>query len=61
VKPSQKDWATRFDDALWAHRTAYKASIGMSPFRVVFGKACYLLVEIEHRAYWVVKVCNMDL
>ena len=51
VKPSRKDWAIRFDDALWAHRTTYKAPIGMSPFRVVFGKACHLPMEIEHRAY----------
>ena len=61
VKPSRKDWATRLDDALWAHRTAYKAPIGMSPFRVVFGKACHLPVEIEHRAYWALKACNLDL
>ena len=34
VKPSRKDWAKRLDDALWAHRTAYKAPIGMSQSRL---------------------------
>ncbi|XP_020209511.1 uncharacterized protein LOC109794473 [Cajanus cajan] len=61
VQPNRKDWSNRLDDALWAHRTAYKAPIGMSPYRVVFGKACHLPVEIEHRAYWVVKTCNFSI
>ncbi|GKA90870.1 DNA-directed DNA polymerase [Tanacetum coccineum] len=32
-----------------------------TPFRLVYGKASHLPMEIEHKAYWVLKQCNMDL
>ncbi|GJR11444.1 reverse transcriptase domain-containing protein [Tanacetum coccineum] len=32
-----------------------------TPFRMVYGKACHLPVKIEHKAYWALKQCNMDL
>nr|GEW55523.1 reverse transcriptase domain-containing protein [Tanacetum cinerariifolium] len=44
-------WSDKLDDALWAFRTAYKTLIRCTPYKLVYGKACYLPVELEHKAY----------
>ena len=51
----------KLDDAIWTYwRTTFKAPIGLSPFQSVYGKPCHLPVELEHKAYWALKLLNFD-
>ncbi|GJU81570.1 reverse transcriptase domain-containing protein [Tanacetum coccineum] len=61
VGENRASWSDKLDDALWAFRTAYKTSIGCTSYKLVYGKACHLSVELEHKAYWALKHANFDL
>ncbi|GJV54153.1 reverse transcriptase domain-containing protein [Tanacetum coccineum] len=61
VNGNRKEWADKLDDALWAFRTAYKSPIGSTSFIIVYGKACHLPMEMEHKAYWALQNVNLDL
>nr|GEW77319.1 reverse transcriptase domain-containing protein [Tanacetum cinerariifolium] len=56
-----KSLFSRFDDALWDFRIAYKTPIGCTPYNLVYEKSCHLLIELEHRVYWALKHVNFDL
>nr|GFB81225.1 reverse transcriptase domain-containing protein [Tanacetum cinerariifolium] len=61
VEENRASWSDKLEDALWAFRTAFKTSVGCTPFRLVYGKACHLPLELEHKVYWALKHANFDL
>nr|GEW97957.1 reverse transcriptase domain-containing protein [Tanacetum cinerariifolium] len=61
IGENRASWSDKLDDALWAFRTAYKTPIGCTPYKLVYGKACHLSIEVEHKAYWALKQANFDL
>nr|GEV41065.1 reverse transcriptase [Tanacetum cinerariifolium] len=61
VGENRASWSDKLDDALWAFRTAYKTPIGCTPYKLVYGKACHLPVELEHKAYLALKHANFNL
>ncbi|GJX78559.1 reverse transcriptase domain-containing protein [Tanacetum coccineum] len=58
---NRASWSDKLDDALWAFRTAFKTPIGCTPYKLVYGKACHIPIELEHKAYWALKHCNFNL
>ena len=58
VNRSRKNWSKKLEDALWAYRTAYKNPMGMSLYKMVYGKGSHLPLELEHKAYWANKELN---
>ena len=61
VITSRKDWSIKLHDSLWVYRTAYKTILGISPYHLVYGKACHLPMEVKYKAWWAIKKLNMDL
>nr|GEV84163.1 reverse transcriptase domain-containing protein [Tanacetum cinerariifolium] len=61
VRENHASWSDKLDDALWVFRIAYKTPIGCTPYKLVYGKACHLLIKLKHKAYWALKHANFDL
>ena len=56
MQKSRKDQVGKLNETLWACYTAQRNPIGMSPYKMVYGKACYLPLELENKSYLVVKI-----
>lgn len=61
VNPTRKDWSNHLDEALWVYRLAYKTPVGISSYRLIYGKAFHLPIELEHKAFWAIKQLNFNL
>nr|GEV26589.1 hypothetical protein [Tanacetum cinerariifolium] len=61
IRNNRKEWSYKLDDALWTFQIALETPLGTTSLRIIYGKACHLLVKLEHKAYWNIKNCNIDL
>nr|GEY12947.1 reverse transcriptase domain-containing protein [Tanacetum cinerariifolium] len=61
IGENRASWSDKLDDALWAFRTAYKTPIGCTPYKLVYGKARHLQIELKHKSYYTLKHANFDL
>ncbi|GJV68431.1 reverse transcriptase domain-containing protein [Tanacetum coccineum] len=61
IGENHASWSDKLEDALWAFCTTFKTPIGCTPYKLVYRKACQLLIKLEHKAYWDLKHCNFDL
>nr|CAN66942.1 hypothetical protein VITISV_010069 [Vitis vinifera] len=50
-----------FETLLAKYGVRHKTILSMSPYRLVYAKACHLPVEVEYKAWWAIKKVNMDL
>ena len=45
---------------LWAYQIAYMTTIVMSPYKLVYGKACHLPIELDNKSMWDMNKLKMD-
>ncbi|GKB15885.1 reverse transcriptase domain-containing protein [Tanacetum coccineum] len=61
VGENRASWSDKLDDALWAFRTAFKTPIGCTPYKLVYGKACHLLLGLDCPDFEASRACGFVL
>ncbi|GJW46843.1 reverse transcriptase domain-containing protein [Tanacetum coccineum] len=62
IGENRASWFGKQEAVLFvASVTDYKIPIGCTPYKLVYGKACHLPIELKHKAYWALKHANFDL
>ena len=51
MSKNRKDLVNKLVDTLWAYKIIFKTPLGMSTYKVVYGKLCHFRVEIEHKGW----------
>jgi hypothetical protein len=61
VNEMGRGWRSKLSDAFSAYRMAFKTLISTTPYQLVHERTCHLPVELEYKAFYVIKKWNMDL
>jgi len=58
---NMNDQVNKLIYTLWAYRKAFKAPLGKSPHKLVYGHPCHSSFDIKHQAWQAIRTLNYDL
>eukprot|EP00253_Pinus_taeda_P034176 PITA_34176 len=61
IKENRRDWFQKLPEALWAYRTTWRNTTGISPYELVFGKNVVFPLEFEIKTLRTSLAVNVDL
>ena len=61
IQLHQRDWADRLPEALWAYRTTWRSTTGLTPYQLAYGKQVTLPIEVDIKKLRIAFQLGMDL